>query len=89
MQAAGGRRHPGGRPPAPPFLNPFRYRLRVGPGLAAQPRGLAGQRLARLPLGRAWQVFAPPTFGKERNVPLSPTLALRLSAHLKVFPAAR
>ena len=33
-------------------------------------------------------MFAPPTFGKERNVPLSPTLALRLSAHLKVFPAA-
>jgi len=34
------------------------------------------------------RVFAPPKFGKERNVPLSPTLALRLSAHLKVFPAA-
>jgi integrase len=34
------------------------------------------------------RVFAPPKFGKERDVPLSQALALRLSAHLKVFPAA-
>jgi integrase len=34
------------------------------------------------------RVFAPPKFGKDRDVPLSAALALRLSAHLKVFPAA-
>lgn len=34
------------------------------------------------------RVFAPPKFGKQRDVPLSPTLALRLSAHPRVFPAA-
>lgn len=34
------------------------------------------------------RVFALPKGNKERDVPLSPTLALRLSAHLKVFPAA-
>ena len=33
------------------------------------------------------RVFAPPKFGKDRDVPLSQVLALRLSAHLKVFPA--
>ena len=34
------------------------------------------------------RVFAPPKFGKDRDVPLSAALTLRLSAHLKVFPAA-
>jgi integrase len=34
------------------------------------------------------RVFAPPKFGKDRDVPLSAVLAMRLSAHLKVFPAA-
>ena len=34
------------------------------------------------------RVFAPPKFGKDLDVPLSAALTLRLSAHLKVFPAA-
>ena len=34
------------------------------------------------------RVFAPPKGGKDRDVPLAGSLALRLSAHLKVFPAA-
>lgn len=32
-------------------------------------------------------VFAPPKFGKERDVPLSDELALRLAAHLQQWPA--
>lgn len=35
--------------PAPPFLNPPRYRLRVSPGLTAQVRSLPGERLVQLP----------------------------------------
>lgn len=31
-------------------------------------------------------VFAPPKGGKERDVPLSAEVALRLSAHIKLFP---
>jgi integrase len=34
------------------------------------------------------RVFAPPKGGKERDVPLAGTVIMRLSAHLKVFPAA-
>ena len=33
-------------------------------------------------------VFAPPKGGKDRDVPLADSLALRLSAHLAAFPAA-
>jgi hypothetical protein len=40
-------------PPAPPFPDPRRDRPRVGPGLAREHRGLAGQRLIRLALTRA------------------------------------
>ena len=43
------------------------------------------QRQVKIVGGR--RVFAPPKFGKDRDVPLSQVLALRLSAHLKVFPA--
>ncbi|MGW5669464.1 hypothetical protein [Micromonospora sp. NPDC003776] len=32
-------------------------------------------------------VFAPPKRGKERDVPLSEAVALRLAAHLKAWPA--
>jgi hypothetical protein len=35
--------------PAPPFLNPPRDGRRVSPGLAAQVRGLPGERLVQLP----------------------------------------
>jgi hypothetical protein len=35
--------------PAPPFLYPPRYRLRVGTGLEAQAGSLPGERLVRLP----------------------------------------
>lgn len=45
-----------------------------------------GRRQVKIVGGR--RVFAPPKLGKDRDVPLSATLALRLSAHLKVFPAA-
>ena len=40
-------------PPAPPFLGPRRDRPRVGPGLAAQPHGLARERLIQLALAGA------------------------------------
>jgi hypothetical protein len=53
VQAAGERRHPRGIPPPAPLGDPPWYRLRAGTGLTAQPRGLAGQRLAQLALGRA------------------------------------
>lgn len=43
------RQQPGHLPPAPPFLDPPGDRLRVGPGRAAQVRGLLGQRLVQLP----------------------------------------
>jgi hypothetical protein len=47
-------RRPGRRgPPAPPLLDPCRYRLRGGPGLTAQPRGGPGQRLIGLALACA------------------------------------
>ncbi|MET7459066.1 site-specific integrase [Nonomuraea sp. NPDC005501] len=36
---------------------------------------------------RSRQVFAPPKGGKTRDVPLPDSVALRLSAHLAVFPA--
>ena len=35
----------------------------------------------------AWQVFAPPKRGKERDVPLPESVALRLAAHLRAWPA--
>ena len=41
--------------PAAAFLDPGRDRLRVGPGLAAQPGALPCERLVQLPLGRALQ----------------------------------
>jgi integrase len=44
------------------------------------------RRQVKLVGGR--RVFAPPKGGKERDVPLSGTLALRLSAHLAEHPAA-
>lgn len=47
------RRHPRGLPPAPPLLDPCRDRLRVGPGQAAQGRGLPAGRLVKLTLARA------------------------------------
>ncbi|SRR6266851_1464329 len=53
MQAAGERRPPCRSPAPPPLLRPHRYRVRVGPGLPAQPRGLPGQRLIQVALGRA------------------------------------
>ena len=39
------RHHAGDLGPAPPFLDPPRDRLQVGAGLAAQVRGLPGERL--------------------------------------------
>jgi len=42
-----------GGPPAPPLRDPRRYRVLVGPGLAAQRRGLAYQRLIKLTLAGA------------------------------------
>ena len=53
MKAAGHRRHPRGGPPAAALPDPCRDRLRIGTGQPAQPRGLAGARLAELPLARA------------------------------------
>ena len=53
MQAAGRRRHPGVPSPAPPLFGPCRDRIRVGAGLPAQARSLAGQRFIVPPLGRA------------------------------------
>ncbi len=42
-------------PPAAPLLNPFRDRLRIGPGRAARARGLPHERFARLALAGALQ----------------------------------
>ena len=53
VQAAGGRRHPRGIPPAPALGDPSRDRLRVGARLAAQACSLTGKRLVQLTLGRA------------------------------------
>jgi hypothetical protein len=48
---APGERRLARRGPAPPaFLNPRRYRLKVGPGLPAQLRSAPGQRLIQLTL---------------------------------------
>lgn len=44
------------------------------------------RRQVRIVGGR--RVFAPPKGGKDRDVPLADSLALRLSAHLAVYPAA-
>jgi hypothetical protein len=46
-------RHPRGRPPAPPLEDPSGDRFRIGPGLAAQHRGLACERLIGILLGEA------------------------------------
>ena len=53
VQAARKRRRFRRGPPAPSLLDPRRDRGGVGPGLAAQHRGLAGERLIRLSLARA------------------------------------
>ena len=53
VQAAGERRYPRGIPPPAPLGDPPWCRLRAGPGLTAQLRGLAGQRLVQLALGCA------------------------------------
>ncbi len=50
---SGERRPPGVRPALAAGLDPSLYRVRVGPGLAAQHRGLAGERLVQLALARA------------------------------------
>ena len=44
------------------------------------------RRQVKIVSGR--RVFAPPKGGKDRDVPLAGSLALRLSAHLPAFPAA-
>ena len=44
---AQGRRRPRASPSVPPFLDPFRNRLQVGVGLAAQPGHLAVERLLK------------------------------------------
>ena len=53
MHAPGERRTASRSPAAPTLLNPPRYRLRIRPGLAAQPRGGPGQRLVRFALASA------------------------------------
>ena len=52
-QPARERRHPRSGCPSPAFLDPRRNRGLVGACLAAQPRGLPGERLVKLSLGRA------------------------------------
>ena len=47
------RRLPRGGPPAATLLDPRRDRLRVGPGLAAEHRGLPGERFIQLALAGA------------------------------------
>jgi hypothetical protein len=49
--AAGRRRHACCAPPAAPILDPGRDGLRVGSGLAAQTRGLPGDRFVEFALG--------------------------------------
>jgi hypothetical protein len=51
MQATGKRRPARVRPPLTGGLDPRRDRIRVGPGLAAQTRGLVPARLVQLSLG--------------------------------------
>lgn len=55
MQAARGRRRARCGPPAPPFSDPGRYRLQIGPGRTAQLRSLPRERLIRLTLATALQ----------------------------------
>lgn len=50
VQTARERRHIRRGPPVPPLLDPRRDLLRVGPGLPAQSRGLARERLIQLAL---------------------------------------
>ena len=53
MQATGERRAPCIRPPLATDLGPSRDRLRIGTRQAAQPRGVAGERLIKRPLSKA------------------------------------
>jgi hypothetical protein len=67
MQATRERRQPRSRRPLPAHLGPRRDRLRVGPGLAAQPGGLAGQRLIVTALRRALE--DPRDLGEQVRAP--------------------
>ncbi len=57
------RAHTRGLGPAPAFLDPPRNCLRVCSGLAAQVRGLPGERLVQLSLGRTLE--DPRDFGEQ------------------------
>ena len=53
MHATGERWPPGACRPPPTFLDPLWYRLRVGPGQPAQPRGAPGERFVEFALACA------------------------------------
>ena len=67
MQAAGERRLSRGGRAATAFLDPGRYRLQIGPGLAAQRRRLARERLVQLSLARALK--NPGDLGQQVSAP--------------------